>query len=77
MLAVDVWWLWLCRRRESLEFGAKFLSGFGVSAATVAGNHDLEGEDFETDEANLQAWREVRCSGLTCGIRCGVVAEEW
>lgn len=70
------WWLCLCRRRESLEFGAKFLAGFGVSAATVAGNHDLEGEDFETDEANLQAWREVRSSGLTCGLACGVVAEE-
>lgn len=45
--------------RQSLEFGRKFLDGFGVEAATVVGNHDLEGEDFDTDEANLEAWRQI------------------
>ncbi len=37
-----------------------YISGFlPVRTALVVGNHDLEGEDFETDEENLAAWREV------------------
>ena len=37
-----------------------YISGFQpVPAALVVGNHDLEGEDFETDEENLAAWRQV------------------
>lgn len=32
----------------------KFLDRFGTEAAAVTGNHDLEGDDYETDEANLQ-----------------------
>ncbi|BDA46759.1 probable 3',5'-cyclic adenosine monophosphate phosphodiesterase Cpd at N-terminal half [Coccomyxa sp. Obi] len=38
----------------------EYISGFQpVPAALVVGNHDLEGEDFETDEENLAAWRQV------------------
>lgn len=59
----------LCR--ESLEFAERYLAGFDAPRALVTGNHDLEGEDFDTDEANLAAWRQVGlgflwfvCSGL-------------
>lgn len=38
----------------------EYISGFQPTpAALVVGNHDLEGEDFETDEENLAAWRQV------------------
>ena len=38
----------------------QYISGFlPVHTALVVGNHDLEGEDFETDEENLAAWRQV------------------
>ena len=47
----------LCR--ESLEFAERYLAGFDAPRALVTGNHDLEGEDFDTDEANLAAWRQV------------------
>ena len=30
-----------------------------MPTALVTGNHDLEGTEFETDEANLAAWTEV------------------
>ena len=30
-----------------------------MQTALVVGNHDLEGEDFETDEENLAAWSQV------------------
>lgn len=37
-----------------------YLKGFlPIRSAIVTGNHDLEGEDFETDEANLAAWTKV------------------
>jgi hypothetical protein len=49
----------LACRRESLKFAEQYLAGFGVPRALVTGNHDLEGEDFDTDEANLEAWRQV------------------
>ena len=45
--------------RQSLEFAEQYLAAFGVPRALVTGNHDLEGEDFDTDEANLAAWRQV------------------
>ena len=48
-----------CRCRESLEFAEQYLASFGVPRALVTGNHDLEGDDFDTDEANLEAWRQV------------------
>ncbi len=45
-----------------------YLNGFSpIRSALVTGNHDLEGEDFETDEANLAAWTKVsRCYSFTC-----------
>ncbi len=40
-----------------------YLKGFSpIRSAVVTGNHDLEGEDFETDEANLAAWTKVSSS---------------
>jgi hypothetical protein len=37
-----------------------YLRGFlPIRSAVVIGNHDLEGEEFETDEANLAAWTKV------------------
>jgi hypothetical protein len=54
-------------RRESLKFAEQYLAGFGVPRALVTGNHDLEGDDFDTDEANLEAWRQVLCF-LTASI---------
>ena len=44
-----------------------YLKGFSpIRSAVVTGNHDLEGEDFETDEANLAAWTKVSQIVLTC-----------
>ena len=48
-----------------------YLKGFlPVRTAVVTGNHDLEGEDFETDEANLAAWTKVSrtCTHLCNGL---------
>ncbi|GLC68750.1 hypothetical protein PLESTF_000732800 [Pleodorina starrii] len=45
--------------RKCFEFARQFLDGFGVPYALVTGNHDLEGDEFETDEENLEAWSEV------------------
>lgn len=53
-------------RRESLTFAEQYLAGFGVPRALVTGNHDLEGDDFDTDEANLEAWRQVLFGGQHC-----------
>ena len=50
-------------RRESLRFAEQYLAAFGVPRALVTGNHDLEGEDFDTDEDNLEAWRQVLLHG--------------
>ena len=49
--------------RECLRVAAEYLGGFGaVPRALVVGNHDLEGDEFETDEKNLAAWVQV------CGV---------
>lgn len=45
--------------RSCFELANKYLSGFEVPKALITGNHDLEGEEFDTDEENLAAWREV------------------
>lgn len=34
----------------------EFLDGFGAPTGLILGNHDLEGDEFETDEENLVAW---------------------
>lgn len=36
-----------------------FLTGFNLPTGLILGNHDLEGDDFDTDEANLAAWQEA------------------
>ncbi|EFJ48704.1 hypothetical protein VOLCADRAFT_104564 [Volvox carteri f. nagariensis] len=45
--------------RKCFEFARQYLEGFNVPYALILGNHDLEGDEFETDEENLAAWREV------------------
>ncbi|KXZ48613.1 hypothetical protein GPECTOR_26g516 [Gonium pectorale] len=45
--------------RRCFEFARQYLEGFGAPYALVTGNHDLEGEEFETDEENLAAWSEA------------------
>ncbi|KAK9802059.1 hypothetical protein WJX73_008858 [Symbiochloris irregularis] len=37
----------------------EYLDGFKVPYAVITGNHDLEGNDFETDDDNLAAWSKV------------------
>ena len=44
-----------------------YLKGFlPIRAAVVTGNHDLEGEEFETDAANLAAWTKVGAVEQPC-----------
>ena len=45
--------------RECFDRAAAFLAGFGRPAKIVLGNHDLEGIKFQTDAANIEAWREA------------------
>jgi 3',5'-cyclic AMP phosphodiesterase CpdA len=45
--------------RECFARGRDFLAGFDVPTTLVTGNHDLEGDEFETDEDNLAAWQEL------------------
>ena len=50
---------------KCFQVAKEFLDGFAIPAALVAGNHDLEGEEFETDEENLLAWQQVRSQVLS------------
>ncbi|GIL77319.1 hypothetical protein Vretifemale_6793 [Volvox reticuliferus] len=45
--------------RRCFEFARQYLESFGIPYALITGNHDLEGDEFETDEENLAAWSEV------------------
>ncbi|GAX76356.1 hypothetical protein CEUSTIGMA_g3802.t1 [Chlamydomonas eustigma] len=45
--------------KACFEFAKSFLEGFGIPYVLVLGNHDLEGEEYETDEENLEAWQTV------------------
>ncbi|PSC75593.1 calcineurin-like phosphoesterase [Micractinium conductrix] len=45
--------------RECFTRGREYLAGFGLPTTLVTGNHDLEGDEFETDEENLAAWQEA------------------
>ena len=47
-------------RRACFETALAFLGGFGSPFGLILGNHDLEGDEFETDEQNLAAWHEAR-----------------
>ena len=49
-----------------------YLKGFlPIRAAVVPGNHDLEGEEFETDAANLAAWTKVGAVEQPCNYGLG------
>lgn len=51
---------WVAGSRACFRVAAKYLAGFAaVPRALVVGNHDLEGSEFATDEANLAAWGQV------------------
>lgn len=43
--------------RACFKLARQYLDAFGVPRALITGNHDLEGEEFETDEENLEAWQ--------------------
>lgn len=45
--------------RNCFARGKAYLEGFKLPHAMVLGNHDLEGEEFESDEENLKAWRQT------------------
>ena len=52
--------------RACFQVATEYLAGFGaVPRALVVGNHDLEGSEFATDEANLAAWAQVRSSACS------------
>lgn len=36
-----------------------FFSGFGLPVGLILGNHDLEGEEFDSDGENLAAWHKA------------------
>ena len=47
----------------SFQWAREYFDGFRLPYSLVTGNHDLEGlDEFDTDEANLQAWMD--CFGL-------------
>lgn len=48
-----------CGTRLSFEEGRDYFSDFGVPFYPLIGNHDMEGKEFETDEAAVAAWCEV------------------
>lgn len=50
------------------ERAKDYLGGFNVPTATLLGNHDLEGAEFETDEENLAAWQRVSARGRPAAV---------
>lgn len=44
--------------RNCFDLAKSYLDSFNVPVGLILGNHDLEGDEFETDEANLSAWKE-------------------
>lgn len=42
----------------------QWLATLGAPTLLVVGNHDLEGEEFSTDEDNLRAWQQVGMCAL-------------
>lgn len=45
--------------RSCFELAQTYLEGFSAPHVLITGNHDLEGEEFDTDAENLVAWQEV------------------
>jgi len=45
---------------QCFQLARQFMEGFETEWTLVTGNHDLEGfQDFDTDEANLNGWKQV------------------
>jgi len=45
--------------KKSFAEGKGYFDSFGIPALTLLGNHDLEGSEFLSDQANITAWLEV------------------
>ena len=45
--------------KHCFKVTSEYLQNFQMPTSLVTGNHDLEGEEFETDEDNLAAWTEA------------------
>ncbi len=60
----------MCASPPSL-YGRDYMEGFGLPYALVLGNHDLEGDEFDTDQDNLAAWEQV--GERMCRLRLGVL----
>lgn len=56
---------------ECFARSREYLDGFGLPTALVLGNHDLEGEEFEADEANLAAWHAAFGQRHFWSVDCG------
>lgn len=44
--------------RKCFDLAKSYLDSFNVPVGLILGNHDLEGDEFETDAENLSVWRE-------------------
>ncbi len=56
--------------RACFTTAAAWLESIGFPTLLVIGNHDLEGEEFVTDEENLDAWLQVwmMCAVCVCDV---------
>ncbi|PNW84648.1 hypothetical protein CHLRE_03g152900v5 [Chlamydomonas reinhardtii] len=45
--------------RKCFQFAKQYMDGFKLPYGMILGNHDLEGDEFQSDEENLAAWKEV------------------
>jgi len=41
------------------QYAKQYMDGFRAPFGMILGNHDLEGDEFDTDEHNLAAWQAV------------------
>ena len=62
------------RGRACFETALAFLGGFGSPFGLILGNHDLEGDEFETDAQNLAAWHQARDMARLPYCLCWLVA---
>lgn len=42
---------------QCFDLAKQYLDSFGTPVGLILGNHDLEGDEFETDADNLDAWK--------------------
>eukprot|EP00890_Picochlorum_soloecismus_P006210 jgi/Picsp_1/6590/NSC_03933-R1_protein len=45
--------------RKCFDLAKDYLDSFNKPLGLILGNHDLEGDEFETDEENLSAWHKT------------------